>query len=57
VHDRRGGLRLGVRHRGGGYHYSLFALTKGFGEFLEAHLKEPTNFYAKVVDLLLTQQG
>jgi uncharacterized repeat protein (TIGR01451 family) len=41
----------------GGYHYSLFALTKGFGEFSEARLSDPTNWYAKVVDLLLTQQG
>ena len=40
----------------GGYHYSLFALTKGLGEFIESHLEEASNWYAKVVDLLLTQQ-
>jgi len=57
VHDRRGGLRLGVRHRGGGYHYSLFALTKGSASSWKRTLKNRQNFYAKVVDLLLTQQG
>jgi hypothetical protein len=40
----------------GGYHYSLFSLTKGLGNYIEAKLKEATNWYAKVVDLLLTQQ-
>jgi hypothetical protein len=41
----------------GGFHYSLFALTKGIGEFVAPSLTDPTNWYAKVVDLLLNEQG
>jgi hypothetical protein len=41
----------------GGYHYSLFALTKGLGGYIPANLSDPTNWYAKVVDLQLTQQN
>jgi hypothetical protein len=41
----------------GGYHYSLFALTKGLGGYISPNLSDPTNWYAKVVDLLLSQQG
>jgi uncharacterized repeat protein (TIGR01451 family) len=41
----------------GGFHYSLFALTKGMGEFVTPSLTDATNWYAKVVDLLLNEQG
>jgi hypothetical protein len=41
----------------GGFHYSVFALTKGLGSYLAADLTDPTNWYAKVVDLLLSQQA
>jgi hypothetical protein len=41
----------------GGYHYSLFALTKGLGSYISPNLSDPTNWYAKVVDLLLSQQN
>jgi hypothetical protein len=40
----------------GGYHYSLFALSKGLGQYLPGDPTDPANFYAKVVDLLLSQQ-
>jgi uncharacterized repeat protein (TIGR01451 family) len=40
----------------GGYHYSIFSLTKGLGEFITPNLMDPNNWYAKVVDLLLTEQ-
>jgi Bacterial Ig domain len=40
----------------GGYHYSLFALSKGFGSFITANIADTSNFYAKVVDLLLSEQ-
>src|SRR5271165_769531 len=41
----------------GGYHYSMFSLTKGLGEFIPPNLGDPTNWYAQVVDLLLSEQG
>lgn len=41
----------------GGYHYSMFALSKGLGSFIVANVTDPANFYAKVADLLLGQQG
>ncbi|MEA2312311.1 MAG: hypothetical protein QOE28_2279 [Solirubrobacteraceae bacterium] len=41
----------------GGYHYSMFALSKGLGQYLPSSLSDPSNFYAQVVDLLLTQQA
>jgi hypothetical protein len=40
----------------GGYHYSLFALSKGLGEYIPPSLFNPANWYAKEVDLLLNQQ-
>ena len=40
----------------GGYHYSLFALSKGLGQYGPALRDDPSNFYAKVVDLLLSEQ-
>ena len=40
----------------GGYHYSIFALSKGLGQYQPSDLTNPANFYAKVVDLLLSQQ-
>jgi List-Bact-rpt repeat protein/prenyltransferase/squalene oxidase-like repeat protein len=41
----------------GGYHYSLWSLTKGFGQYMPPELSNPSNWHAKVVDLLLTQQN
>ena len=41
----------------GGYHYSIFALTKGLGEYIAPSLANSTNWYAKVVDLLLSTQA
>ena len=40
----------------GGYHYSLWSLSKGLGEYLVPDLAGASNWYAKIVDLLLTQQ-
>jgi hypothetical protein len=40
----------------GGYHYSIFALSKGLGQYQPADPAIETNFYAKVVDLLLSEQ-
>jgi hypothetical protein len=41
----------------GGFHYSIFALTKGLGGYISPDSSDPNNWYAKVVDLLLTQQN
>ena len=41
----------------GGYHYSMFALSKGLGQYVPGNLSDPSNFYAQVVDLLLSQQN
>jgi hypothetical protein len=41
----------------GGFHYSMFSLTKGLGEFIAPNLTVASNWYAKVVDLLLIQQA
>src|SRR6185369_4187915 len=41
----------------GGYHYSLWALTKGFGHYIAPDLANPAKWYAKVVDLLLSEQA
>jgi ABC-type phosphate transport system substrate-binding protein len=40
----------------GGFHYSMCSLSKGFGQFSGAQLQDPSNWYAKIVDLLLNQQ-
>ena len=40
----------------GGFHYSMFSLAKGLGEYIPPSLTDPNNWYAKVVDLLLSQQ-
>lgn len=40
----------------GGFHYSMFSITKGFSQYAPAELTNPANYYAKVVDLLLEQQ-
>jgi hypothetical protein len=40
----------------GGYHYSIFALVKGLSQYGGPSLSDPNNFYAKAVDLLLSQQ-
>lgn len=40
----------------GGYHYSLFALSKGLGRYDPASLGDRNNFYAQIADLLLTDQ-
>jgi uncharacterized repeat protein (TIGR01451 family) len=46
-------------HGDGGYHYSIWAVTKGLGQYIagDVLLTDPTNWYDKVVDLLLSQQG
>ena len=41
----------------GGFHYGLWSLTKGFGQYIPPDLTSSTNWYAKVVDLLLSQQN
>lgn len=41
----------------GGYHYSLWSLSKGLGEYVTPDLGDTSNWYAKVVDLLLGQQN
>jgi hypothetical protein len=41
----------------GGYHYSIFAMSKGIGQYTVASLTDSNNFYAKVVDLLLGEQA
>jgi hypothetical protein len=41
----------------GGYHYSMWALSKGLGEYLAPDLADAGNWYAKVADLLLTDQA
>lgn len=41
----------------GGYHYSIFALVKGLSQYITPSLTDPTNFYAKAVDLLLGEQN
>jgi hypothetical protein len=41
----------------GGFHYSMFSLAKGIGAYNSTvSLTDTTNWYAKVVDLLLSQQ-
>jgi hypothetical protein len=40
----------------GGYHYSMFTLTKGLSSFIPANLADGTNWYAKIADLLVRQQ-
>ena len=41
----------------GGFHYSMFSLAKGIGFYNSTiSLSDTTNWYAKVVDLLLSQQ-
>jgi len=40
----------------GGYHYSLFALTKGLGSYVPTSFTNPSNWWAKLVDLSLSQQ-
>jgi hypothetical protein len=45
-----------VVHGDGGYHYSIWGLTKGFAQYIAPDLTEASNWYAKVVDLLLSQQ-
>ena len=40
----------------GGYHYSLWALSKGLGEYISPDLTSATNWYHKIADLLVSQQ-
>ena len=41
----------------GGFHYSMFSLSKGIGAYnTVVSLIDKTNWYAKIVDLLLSQQ-
>jgi hypothetical protein len=41
----------------GGFHYSMFALSKGMGAFIPPNLSDGTNWYAKIADLLVNQQN
>jgi hypothetical protein len=41
----------------GGYHYSLFSITKGLGLYQPTSLTNPSNWWAKLVDLAITQQA
>ncbi|MEO6798308.1 MAG: hypothetical protein ABI401_14210 [Candidatus Dormibacter sp.] len=41
----------------GGYHYSMWSLSKGLGEYSAPDLSNPANFYAKIADLLVSQQA
>lgn len=41
----------------GGFHYSMFSLSKGLGGFIPPKLSDGTNWYAKLADLLLNQQA
>jgi hypothetical protein len=41
----------------GGYHYSMFALSKGLGGFIAPNLSDGTNWYSKLADLLVDQQN
>jgi hypothetical protein len=40
----------------GGFHYSIWALTKGLGDYIPSNLADPNNWYAKVADLLVNSQ-
>jgi hypothetical protein len=40
----------------GGFHYGLWALTKGLGDYIASNLSDPNNWYAKVADLLVNSQ-
>ena len=40
----------------GGYHYSLWALSKGLGEYISPDLTQASNWYHKIADLLVSQQ-
>jgi hypothetical protein len=40
----------------GGFHYSMFTLSKGMGAYIPADLSDGSNWYAKVADLLVHQQ-
>ncbi len=41
----------------GGFHYSMFALSKGLGAFITPKLSDGANWYAKIADLLVNEQG
>lgn len=41
----------------GGFHYSMFSLSKGVGAFIPPVLNDGTNWYAKMTDLLVNQQA
>jgi hypothetical protein len=41
----------------GGYHYSLFALSKGLGAYIAPSLSDGANWYAKIADLLVSEQN
>jgi hypothetical protein len=40
----------------GGYHYSMWSLSKGIGEYISPDLSNSSNYYAKIADLLVSQQ-
>jgi LPXTG-motif cell wall-anchored protein len=41
----------------GGYHYSMWSLSKGIGDYIAPDLSNSANFYAKIADLLVNQQN
>lgn len=41
----------------GGYHYSMWSLSKGIGEYVSPDLSNSANYYSKIADLLLSQQA
>lgn len=41
----------------GGYHYSMWSLSKGIGEYVSPDLSNSANYYSKIADLLVSQQA
>jgi hypothetical protein len=52
-----GGCDWGLGTGEGGFHYSMFALSKGLGAFIAPKLSDGTNWYSKIADLLTTTQN
>jgi hypothetical protein len=40
----------------GGFHYSMFTIAKGMGNYIAPDLSDGSNWYAKIADLLVNQQ-
>ena len=51
------GCTWGVGTGEGGFHYSMFTLSKALGSYISPDLTDPTNWYTKVADLLVHQQN